>query len=346
MTLGDRVAVMRAGVLQQVDTPKELYDDPVNLFVAGFIGSPAMNFFPAHGRGRHGSSCRSSRCRCRRRCARRRRRAGGDADRRHAARGLRGRRAVDDRRARGHDVRGPVDLVEAMGSEFYAHFGIERGRRRRARSSPSWPPTPAPPTCRPRRGLAVARLEPATKAQRGQSARSSGCIRRRSTCSTPARGATSSSAAATAAAGARRRAPLRATAPAELRRADAPHGDQPTRACAAAGSARRRRAGRRRPRCPSPSRSASRSASTTGTYSCRTTRARPSRGRAARRAPARAERPGLDRPRPARRSRTGRCGLIRARVCGAAAARARGTRARGSCAAGRRSSGRATRRRA
>src|SRR5213079_3651618 len=47
MTLGDRVAVMRAGVLQQVDTPQELYDHPVNLFVAGFIGSPAMNFMPA-----------------------------------------------------------------------------------------------------------------------------------------------------------------------------------------------------------------------------------------------------------------------------------------------------------
>src|SRR3982751_2480135 len=46
MTLGDRVAVMRAGVLQQVDTPKTLYNHPVNLFVAGFIGSPAMNFFP------------------------------------------------------------------------------------------------------------------------------------------------------------------------------------------------------------------------------------------------------------------------------------------------------------
>src|SRR5689334_1823548 len=44
MTLGDRVAVMRAGVLQQVGTPMELYNNPVNLFVAGFIGSPAMNF--------------------------------------------------------------------------------------------------------------------------------------------------------------------------------------------------------------------------------------------------------------------------------------------------------------
>ncbi len=44
MTLGDRVAVMRTGVLQQVGSPQELYDTPVNLFVAGFIGSPAMNF--------------------------------------------------------------------------------------------------------------------------------------------------------------------------------------------------------------------------------------------------------------------------------------------------------------
>src|SRR3954464_11317100 len=46
MTLGDRIAVMRAGVLQQVGTPAELYDNPKNLFVAGFIGSPAMNFMP------------------------------------------------------------------------------------------------------------------------------------------------------------------------------------------------------------------------------------------------------------------------------------------------------------
>jgi multiple sugar transport system ATP-binding protein len=44
MTLGDRVAVMRSGVLQQVASPQELYERPVNLFVAGFIGSPAMNF--------------------------------------------------------------------------------------------------------------------------------------------------------------------------------------------------------------------------------------------------------------------------------------------------------------
>ncbi|AYW78349.1 ABC transporter, ATP-binding protein [Propionibacterium acidifaciens F0233] len=47
MTLGDRVAVMRKGVLQQCASPRELYEEPVNLFVAGFIGSPPMNFLPA-----------------------------------------------------------------------------------------------------------------------------------------------------------------------------------------------------------------------------------------------------------------------------------------------------------
>jgi multiple sugar transport system ATP-binding protein len=47
MTLGDRVVVMLAGVAQQIGTPDELYHRPVNLFVAGFIGSPSMNFFPA-----------------------------------------------------------------------------------------------------------------------------------------------------------------------------------------------------------------------------------------------------------------------------------------------------------
>jgi multiple sugar transport system ATP-binding protein len=46
MTLGDRLAVLRNGVLQQVGSPEQMYGSPVNLFVAGFIGSPAMNFLP------------------------------------------------------------------------------------------------------------------------------------------------------------------------------------------------------------------------------------------------------------------------------------------------------------
>src|SRR5262249_2411346 len=47
MTLGERVAVLSRGVIQQVDTPGELYNRPANTFVATFIGSPAMNFLPA-----------------------------------------------------------------------------------------------------------------------------------------------------------------------------------------------------------------------------------------------------------------------------------------------------------
>ena len=47
MTMASRIAVINKGILQQIDTPQTLYDHPDNLFVAGFIGSPAMNFFPA-----------------------------------------------------------------------------------------------------------------------------------------------------------------------------------------------------------------------------------------------------------------------------------------------------------
>jgi len=54
LTLGDRVAVMRSGVLQQVGAPMELYNQPVNLFVAGFIGSPAMNMVEARLVGQDG----------------------------------------------------------------------------------------------------------------------------------------------------------------------------------------------------------------------------------------------------------------------------------------------------
>src|SRR5205807_1739844 len=47
MTMGDRIVVMKDGVVQQVDSPLNLYEKPANLFVAGFIGSPAMNFVEA-----------------------------------------------------------------------------------------------------------------------------------------------------------------------------------------------------------------------------------------------------------------------------------------------------------
>jgi multiple sugar transport system ATP-binding protein len=47
LTMGDRICVLKDGILQQVGTPRDLYEAPVNVFVAGFIGSPAMNLFPA-----------------------------------------------------------------------------------------------------------------------------------------------------------------------------------------------------------------------------------------------------------------------------------------------------------
>ncbi|MCD6181117.1 MAG: sn-glycerol-3-phosphate ABC transporter ATP-binding protein UgpC [Candidatus Cloacimonetes bacterium] len=56
MTMGDRIAVLHDGIIQQVDTPLNLYDHPCNMFVAGFIGSPAMNFIP--GRMEQGETSR------------------------------------------------------------------------------------------------------------------------------------------------------------------------------------------------------------------------------------------------------------------------------------------------
>ncbi|MGL5043174.1 MAG: ABC transporter ATP-binding protein [Culicoidibacterales bacterium] len=48
MTMADRIVVMKDGVVQQIDSPKKLYDNPANIFVAGFMGSPSMNFIEAH----------------------------------------------------------------------------------------------------------------------------------------------------------------------------------------------------------------------------------------------------------------------------------------------------------
>ena len=123
MTLGDRVAVMRAGILQQVGPPAELYDDPKNLFVAGFIGSPAMNFMPAEIKG--GKVVLPI----------------GEAELPEAAReradgkviaGLRPESfedasMVDEdlKRGRGVTIEAEIDLVESLGSDLYAYFHVE-----------------------------------------------------------------------------------------------------------------------------------------------------------------------------------------------------------------------------
>jgi multiple sugar transport system ATP-binding protein len=127
MTLGDRVAVMRSGVLQQVGAPGELYANPVNLFVAGFIGSPAMNFMPGELSGdsvktplgdlRLPDSVRGG--------------VGGADGGRHVIVGIRPESFEDaelvggDTRDRGMTFRAKIDLVEQLGAEQYAYFQLE-----------------------------------------------------------------------------------------------------------------------------------------------------------------------------------------------------------------------------
>jgi multiple sugar transport system ATP-binding protein len=131
MTMGDRVAVMRKGELQQVAPPQELYDHPVNLFVGGFIGSPAMNLVEATLSAENGSL---------------RAAAGGQTltlasdllDARPDLNGYEGKDVVlgirpenledaalasdtpSDRR-----LRGKVELTEALGSEVMVHFTVD-----------------------------------------------------------------------------------------------------------------------------------------------------------------------------------------------------------------------------
>ncbi len=131
MTLGDRVAVMRAGVLQQVATPQELYDHPVNIFVAGFIGSPSMNFMPAH---LEGEGVRLPIGEVALPYERRRAIEESRAGRTLIA-GVRPEHIEDaalvgdEQRSRGTTFRTEIDLVESMGSELYAHFRHEGEER-------------------------------------------------------------------------------------------------------------------------------------------------------------------------------------------------------------------------
>jgi multiple sugar transport system ATP-binding protein len=126
MTLGDRVAVMRTGVLQQVGRPSELYNRPKNLFVAGFIGSPAMNFMPGKVQGDRislpigdvplGEEQRRAL-----------QEASGDGN---IIAGLRPEdfedaHLVGDQRERGVVFKAKIEVLESMGSELYAYFTTE-----------------------------------------------------------------------------------------------------------------------------------------------------------------------------------------------------------------------------
>ncbi|WBB80253.1 sn-glycerol-3-phosphate ABC transporter ATP-binding protein UgpC [Micromonospora sp. WMMD882] len=127
MTLGDRVVIMRGGAIQQVGPPQELYDNPRNLFVAGFIGSPSMNFLHAaveDGKLRTALGDVPIGERMRRELE------GADAPR-ELILGVRPEHfedaelVDDDTRRRGMEFEAPVDIVESMGSDKYVYFTVE-----------------------------------------------------------------------------------------------------------------------------------------------------------------------------------------------------------------------------
>jgi multiple sugar transport system ATP-binding protein len=127
MTLGHRVAVMRKGVLQQVDGPQVLYDRPVNLFVAGFIGSPAMNLVEARLEESDGGFALvlgSQRLPVPAELLGRR-----PALRRYLGEkvivGIRPEDMEDAALAEGPTVEAAVDLVEAMGSDVVVHLRLD-----------------------------------------------------------------------------------------------------------------------------------------------------------------------------------------------------------------------------
>ena len=127
MTLGDRIAVMRAGILQQVGPPSELYGHPNNLFVAGFIGSPSMNFLSGEidgdtvhlpiGDVRIPDELR------------RRLESGPGGGRKGVIAGLRPEHFEDASlvpdRSKGTGFTAKIDVLESMGSEYYAYFVVD-----------------------------------------------------------------------------------------------------------------------------------------------------------------------------------------------------------------------------
>jgi len=127
MTLGDRVVVLRGGYVQQIGSPQFLYDNPANLFVAGFIGSPSMNFVPAtlennELRSALGTTPLTDRVR------QLVEKAGAPRD---VIVGIRPEHFEDaalveaGQKAHGATFTAHIDVLESMGSEKFAHFTLE-----------------------------------------------------------------------------------------------------------------------------------------------------------------------------------------------------------------------------
>jgi multiple sugar transport system ATP-binding protein len=172
MTLGDRVAVMRSGQLQQVGSPMELYNHPVNLFVAGFIGSPAMNFMPATIQG-DTVTLPFGDVRLPEELRERVRDAGG----KQLIAGVRPENFEDatlvgDAKDKGTTFRAKIEVLESMGSELYAHFSvtsdqtIESAELRELAEDAGGGEIPM----EGEEGRIVARLEPAARVTEGEEA--------------------------------------------------------------------------------------------------------------------------------------------------------------------------------
>ncbi len=129
MTLGDRVAVMRGGEIQQVDRPEVLYDTPINLFVAGFIGSPSMNFLAAKAKG--GGVLQTPLGELKLPAGRAR---GLDGNERDVIIGIRPEHFEDasligdEKRGHGATVKAKIDLLESLGSDKFAYFTVQGER--------------------------------------------------------------------------------------------------------------------------------------------------------------------------------------------------------------------------
>jgi multiple sugar transport system ATP-binding protein len=165
MTLGDRVAVMRSGVLQQVDTPRVLYNEPVNIFVAGFIGSPAMNFFSGT---ISGGTVQLPFAKVPA--------PEGVADTSDVVVGIRPEDFEDARFApEGHrhgvEFDAPIELVESMGSEIYVYFSFQGGEVSSDELAELARDSGIAETPSGGAGRAVARLNPESDVRPGRTAR-------------------------------------------------------------------------------------------------------------------------------------------------------------------------------
>ena len=170
LTLGDRIAVMRAGILQQVGPPNELYGAPKNLFVAGFIGSPSMNFLPGEIDGENiktplGTMRIPD-------TIRNRLQSGPGGGRGGVIVGMRPEDFEDSAlvgdQSGGITFKTKIDVLESMGSEFYAYFVVDADKVSSRELEELASDAGGADLPRQEGSQITARLEPASNVRQGQ----------------------------------------------------------------------------------------------------------------------------------------------------------------------------------